>query len=124
MKIPMPISFWFITTGLVCQVLKGLAYPVNGALMGGLDWSFAAATMWAAQAACVCAVAAWGGGAPLSLRRLWGALVLLFLTQVLVGIGRILSGRGPWEVLYARGGEGANSTQVVDRDCVWQQEEL
>ena len=23
---------------VLCQVLKGVAYPVNGALMGGLDW--------------------------------------------------------------------------------------
>ena len=25
---------------LITQVLKGLAYPVNGVLMGGLDWGF------------------------------------------------------------------------------------
>jgi len=87
---------------LVCQVLKGIAYPVNGALMGGLDWSMAAATMWLAQAACVCAVGLWGGEGPLSLRRLWASLVLLFLTQVVVGLVRIASGTGPWKALYAR----------------------
>lgn len=42
---------------LACQVLKGLAYPLNGALMGGLDWSFSAASMWAAQIACLGKVA-------------------------------------------------------------------
>ena len=31
---------------LAAQVLKGAAYPINGALMGGLDWSAAALSMW------------------------------------------------------------------------------
>eukprot|EP00965_Chrysotila_dentata_P203896 6182014-Pleurochrysis_carterae.AAC.2 len=50
--------------------------------MGALDWSAAAAAMWAAQAACVGTVALLGRGGPLSLRRLWTALLMLFLAQV------------------------------------------
>lgn len=87
---------------LACQALKGLAYPINGALMGGLDWSYSAAVMWAAQLACVGAVFALsrGGKVALSLSGLWSALVLLFLVQILAGAGRICSGRGPWAVLF------------------------
>ena len=44
---------------LAAQVLKGAAYPINGALMGGLDWSAAALSMWLAQLSCVGAVAVW-----------------------------------------------------------------
>ena len=35
------------------KVAKGLAYPVNGVIMGGLDWGFSTAAMWAANAACI-----------------------------------------------------------------------
>ncbi|GAX25364.1 hypothetical protein FisN_5Lh461 [Fistulifera solaris] len=38
---------------LLTQVLKGLAYPVNGILMGGLDWVFSMTAMWVANVVCV-----------------------------------------------------------------------
>lgn len=38
---------------LLTQVLKGLAYPVNGILMGGLDWFYSMLVMWLANFACV-----------------------------------------------------------------------
>ena len=88
------------------QALKGLAYPLNGALMGGLDWSFSAAAMWAAQLACVGSVGllSQGGRNPLTLSGLWATLVLLFAVQIATAVGRILSGTGPWAVLRKREG--------------------
>ena len=32
--------------------------------------------------------------------ELWGALAVLFATQVIAGLGRIASGTGPWSVLF------------------------
>ncbi len=34
---------------LLTQVLKGLAYPVSGIIMGGLDWYFTMGVMWIAN---------------------------------------------------------------------------
>jgi Na+-driven multidrug efflux pump len=83
---------------LLCQVLKGLAYPVNGALMGALDWGASAFAMVAAQLTSVVLVMLWSGGGTrlLSLNQLWGALASLFAVQIGVGILRIASGTGPW----------------------------
>ena len=87
---------------LAAQVLKGAAYPINGALMGGLDWSAAALSMWLAQLSCVGAVAVWSrrGAVALSLPNLWATFVLLFVVQCVTGLARILSGTGPWKLLY------------------------
>ncbi|KAL3924502.1 MAG: hypothetical protein SGPRY_003896 [Prymnesium sp.] len=95
---------------LTCQALKGLAYPLNGALMGGLDWGFSAAGMWAAQISCVGAVVALsrGGSRPLSLYGLWSTLVLLFAVQIFTAILRIVSGTGPWAALYERSADMDN----------------
>jgi Na+-driven multidrug efflux pump len=86
---------------LLCQTLKGLAYPVNGALMGALDWRASAIAMWAAQGCSVLVMAAWSQGfaRPLSLNKLWAALATLFATQVATGLIRIASRRGPWRLL-------------------------
>ena len=86
---------------LACQALKGLAYPVSGALMGALDWRASAAAMWAAQLTAVSLVATWSrrGARVLSLNQLWSALAVLFVVQILAGLGRIASGTGPWIVL-------------------------
>ncbi|KAL1519462.1 hypothetical protein AB1Y20_022983 [Prymnesium parvum] len=95
---------------LACQTLKGLAYPLNGALMGGLDWGFSAAAMWAAQILCVSAVAllSHGGRRPLSLYGLWGTLVLLFSVQIVSAALRMASGSGPWQALYANSEDTAH----------------
>jgi len=86
---------------LLCQTLKGLAYPVSGALMGALDWRASALAMWSAQASSLLVVAAWsqGGAVPLSLRKLWGALAMLFASQIGAGLVRIATATGPWKVL-------------------------
>lgn len=78
---------------MLCQVLKGLAYPVNGCLMGALDWSAASATMWASNAACFLSLLRPG---PTTITKLWQALAAIFVTQCAAGIARVASGSGPW----------------------------
>lgn len=86
---------------LTCQVLKGLAYPVSGALMGALDWRASAAAMVLAQGCTLLLVAVWSGGGAriLALNELWGALAVLFAVQTGAGLVRIVSGTGPWKAL-------------------------
>ena len=73
---------------LLCQVLKGLAYPVNGVLMGLLDWSWAAGIMWSAQLSCLLTLTGLGRH-QMTLSILWTGLAVLFLTQCLGGLLRI-----------------------------------
>eukprot|EP00929_Paragymnodinium_shiwhaense_P069037 TRINITY_DN34833_c0_g1_i5.p1 TRINITY_DN34833_c0_g1~~TRINITY_DN34833_c0_g1_i5.p1 ORF type:complete len:281 (+),score=68.48 TRINITY_DN34833_c0_g1_i5:206-1048(+) len=75
----------------LCQVFKALAYPVNGSLMGGLDWSFLTVAMWMASASCV-GVAKMAGG----LQGIWVALTMFFSVQCALGLLRIRSGTGIW----------------------------
>ena len=86
---------------LTCQVLKGLAYPVSGALMGALDWRASAGAMVLAQASTLLLVAVWSGGGKrvLALNELWAALAILFAVQIMGGLARIASGTGPWKRL-------------------------
>ena len=101
---------------LGCQVLKGLAYPINGALMGALDWGASAVSMWVAQLSCVASIAVWSerGARALTLNNLWSTLFLLFAVQCVVGLARIASGTGPWAVLYRKGGEESASEGVAE----------
>ena len=47
----------FTMAHVIClEVLKALAYPMNGALLGGLDWVFTALSMWVAGASGVVAL--------------------------------------------------------------------
>lgn len=82
---------------LVTQVLKGLAYPVNGILMGGLDWTFSMLAMWLANAICVGMLRCSSG--VVSLNKIWWALAAFMGTQVVAGIFRFQSKTGPWKVL-------------------------
>jgi putative MATE family efflux protein len=85
---------------LLTQVLKGLAYPVNGILMGGLDWFFSMAAMWLANVARVGLI--WygkRGGNAISLGQIWWALAAFMGTQVVTGIIRYQSKTGVWKVL-------------------------
>ena len=85
---------------LVTQVFKGLAYPVNGIIMGGLDWWYSMAVMWLANAVCVGLVAWFGrGGAAVSLNQIWWALAAFMATQVVAGIARYESKTGVWRIL-------------------------
>ena len=98
---------------LLCQALKGLAYPVNGALMGALDWGASAIAMWSAQLSCLATVLVFsrGGRQVLTLQALWASLAVLFTAQIVVGIVRIASGKGPWAAL-ALGREDAQAEAV------------
>ena len=81
-------------------------------MAGALDWKASAVAMWVAQACSVLVIGVWsqGGTTTLSLRRLWGALALLFAAQIVAGVARIASGTGPWFVL--RRGIGSNPTSI------------
>jgi putative MATE family efflux protein len=94
---------------LLTQVLKGLAYPVNGILMGGLDWWYSMATMWFSNIVCIGLVRyfvvtnvgagiATGTGA-VTLMQIWWALAAFMGTQVVAGILRYEGKRGVWKVL-------------------------
>ena len=81
-------------------VIKGLAYPVNGIVMGGLDWKFTMSAMWVANIICVGMVKFWGrGGAPVSLNQIWCALAAFMGTQVVTGFLRFQSKTGVWKLL-------------------------
>mmetsp|Transcript_27208 Transcript_27208/g.38995 ORF Transcript_27208/g.38995 Transcript_27208/m.38995 type:complete len:334 (-) Transcript_27208:26-1027(-) len=81
---------------LLTQVLKGLAYPVNGIIMGGLDWKFTVLAMWAANAVCV-GLLRFGG--VVTLNKVWYALAAFMGTQVFTGVLRVQSRTGIWKVL-------------------------
>lgn len=86
---------------LVTQVFKGLAYPVNGIVMGGLDWLFTMTAMWAANVVCVGMIKAWSVNGAVSLANIWWALAAFMGTQVVTGIIRYQSKTGVWSVLKA-----------------------
>jgi len=89
---------------LLTQVFKGLAYPVNGIIMGGLDWIFTMTAMWAANFVCIGMIAFWSlGGATVNLTQIWLALAAFMATQVVTGIIRYESKTGVWRVL--KGGD-------------------
>lgn len=87
---------------LLTQIFKGLAYPVNGIIMGGLDWIFTMTAMWAANFVCLGMIWFWSlGGATVSLTQIWLALAAFMATQVVTGIIRYESKTGVWRVLKA-----------------------
>jgi len=92
-----------MTWVLAAQVLKAMAYPMNGALMGALDWSFSAVSLWLAGFAGVglyylCRPAA-AAGEVAALGSLWVGLVGFFGVQLVLGLLRIAARRGPWRAL-------------------------
>jgi len=85
---------------LLTQVLKGLAYPLNGIIMGGLDWKFSMWCMWLANFACVGLLKFWGkGGNMVSLNQIWMALAAFMATQVVTSFLRFKSKTGVWKAL-------------------------
>lgn len=87
---------------LLTQILKGLAYPVNGIIMGGLDWTSSMIAMWIANLVCLgmiryfCATSASGIA---TLSQLWWSLAAFMGTQVVAGIVRFEGKRGVWKIL-------------------------
>ena len=99
---------------LVTQVLKGLAYPVNGILMGGLDWIYSMITMWMANVACVGLVYHFASATgAVSLGQLWWALAVFMGTQVVAGIVRYECKTGVWKVLRRKGSESQQPKLTV-----------
>ena len=84
---------------LVTQVFKGLAYPVNGIIMGGLDWLFTMIAMWAANVICVGMIKGFSLSGTVSLGQIWWALAAFMGTQVVTGILRYQSKTGIWKML-------------------------
>lgn len=81
---------------LATQVLKGLAYPVNGISMGGLDWKFTMIAMWVANLVCV-GMIKFGG--VMTLNKVWWALAAFMGTQVILSLARIESKTGVFRLL-------------------------
>ena len=81
-------------------VFKGLAYPVNGIIMGGLDWKFTMLAMWLANGVCV-GMIKFGG--VMTLNKIWWALAAFMATQVVTGIIRFESKTGVWKMLKREG---------------------
>jgi putative MATE family efflux protein len=82
---------------LLTQVSKGLAYPVNGVVMGGLDWGFLTASMWVCNAAC-CAVVFYFKPVQ-TIGTIWYGLCTFMSMQCITGLARILSRTGVWKAL-------------------------
>jgi len=84
---------------LLTQVLKGLAYPVNGIIMGGLDWKNSMAAMWLANIVCVAMIQVWANANVMTLDKIWWALAAFMGTQVVAGVLRFQSKTGIWKML-------------------------
>jgi Na+-driven multidrug efflux pump len=85
---------------LATQTAKGLCYPVNGVIMGGLDWRYSMIGMWAANFVCVGLIKLFSrGGAVVSLNQIWTALFVFMFAQLVTGMLRYGSKTGVWNVL-------------------------
>lgn len=84
---------------LATQVLKGLAYPVNGIIMGGLDWFFSMLVMWLSNFVCIGMISNFGRTGAITLNQIWWALAAFMGTQVFAGIVRYESKTGIWKSL-------------------------
>jgi len=85
---------------LLTQVFKGLAYPTNGIIMGGLDWIFSMTAMWGANIVCVAMIKLFSmGGNMTSLLQIWWALAAFMAVQVVTSLLRLQSKTGVWQVL-------------------------
>jgi len=95
-------------TRLVCVwcvfLSEGLAYPVNGIIMGGLDWLFTMTVMWIANGACVGLIQAFRttGTPGVTLAQIWWALAAFMGTQVVAGVVRFESKTGVWKLLKGK----------------------
>ena len=88
---------------LACQLFKGLAFPANGVIMGGLDWSFSSAGIWLGSLLCIALVHA---RSPPTLVTIWVGLAAFMGSQTLFSVARVLSRAGPWRMLFSRPDRG------------------
>eukprot|EP00316_Scyphosphaera_apsteinii_P000612 CAMPEP_0119330032 /NCGR_PEP_ID=MMETSP1333-20130426/77330_1 /TAXON_ID=418940 /ORGANISM="Scyphosphaera apsteinii, Strain RCC1455" /LENGTH=553 /DNA_ID=CAMNT_0007339309 /DNA_START=116 /DNA_END=1774 /DNA_ORIENTATION=- len=86
-----------LTPVLCCQLFKGLAFPANAVVMGGLDWRFASIGIWLGSLLCLGLVHA---RTPPSLFTIWIGLSAFMASQTLLSVGRFFSGTGPWALLF------------------------
>ena len=95
---------------MLCQINKGLAYPVNGVIMGGLDWSFSTLFMWVANAVCVGIIYKMK---PLtSLSPIWWGLSFFMAIQWISGALRFsLSEAGVWGLLNKKSDNNIKSQE-------------
>jgi Na+-driven multidrug efflux pump len=96
---------------LLTQVFKGLAYPVNGIIMGGLDWTFSMIAMWGANIISLGMIGFWSLGGTVTLEQIWLALAAFMATQVVTGIIRYESKTGIWKVLKGDDKQSAAALQ-------------
>ena len=80
---------------LVAQVAKGFAFPMNGIIMGGMDWSTSMWGMCFANLSCFVSLRFFGQ----SIQGLWVAWAAYYLAQGLIGFLRYKSGTGVWKRL-------------------------
>jgi Na+-driven multidrug efflux pump len=82
---------------LACQLFKGLAFPANGVVMGGLDWTFATAGVWVGSLLCFALV---HSATPPTLTSIWYGLAAFMSSQSLLSAARVASRAGPWRLLW------------------------
>ncbi|GMH46351.1 hypothetical protein TrRE_jg4298 [Triparma retinervis] len=74
---------------LVCQAMKGLAYPANGVVMGGSDWTYSMVTMGAANVVATGMLGAMGRRGEVGLKGIWWCLAGFMGTQVAASLLRV-----------------------------------
>jgi len=92
------LSIQILPAVMLTQVLKGLAYPVNGIIMGGLDWNFSMLSMYLSNFICIGMIQFWKFQ-KITLIDIWWALAAFMGVQVVTGIIRMNSGTGIWKTL-------------------------
>lgn len=93
---------------LACQLFKGLAFPANGVIMGGLDWSFASLEIWFGSLLCIALVHT---HTPPTLTTIWIGLAAFMASQTLLSAARVLTRSGPWAMLFppSKAGRGEDA---------------
>lgn len=84
---------------LICQALKGLAYPANGVVMGGSDWTYSMITMGIANLFAAAVLGSMGRMGEVGLKGIWWALAGFMGTQVMASAIRVKSKTGVWKCL-------------------------
>jgi hypothetical protein len=82
--------------------LKGVAFPITGVIMGGMDWGVAMGSMCCANVACTVALKFTAK----STRGLWMAWSVYYLAQALLGMLRYKSKTGVWKRLQMDSARG------------------
>ena len=83
------------TDVVLFAVAKGFAFPINGIIMGGMDWGVAMWSMCFANLACFVALRC----VEPSARGLWLAWGAYYVAQGLLGFVRYKSKSGVWKQL-------------------------